>query len=222
MSPANSQDMTDRRELFIPCGTILLEAVLESPGNLQDEAPAAVICHPHPLFGGNLHNNVTRSVKNGLLERGMICLRFNFRGTGGSEGKHGDGIGELEDVRAAIDFLDALAEADSKRLVVAGYSFGCWVSLRAAVRDPRPSRLIGISPPVESYDFSFLQGEIRPKLLMAGDNDFVCSTRGFHQLLDQIPEPKIGVILPGADHFHVGREKALINEIEAFFRHYPL
>lgn len=214
--------MSDRKELFIPCGNILLEAVLEAPVSLQDEAPAAVICHPHPLFGGNMHNNVTRSVKNGLLERGMICLRFNFRGTGESEGKHGEGIGELEDVRAAIDFLDGLPEVDSKRLVVVGYSFGCWVSLRAAARDPRPSRLIGISPPLDSYDFSFLRGEIRPKLLVAGDNDFVCSKIGFLQLLGQIPEPKIGVILPGADHFHVGGEKALINEIEAFFKHYPL
>jgi alpha/beta superfamily hydrolase len=110
---------------------------------------------------------------------------------------------------------------DSGRLIIAGYSFGCWVGLRAAARDPRLKRLIGISPPVDSYDFGFLENESRPKLLLAGDRDFVCSVERFRQLLDRIPEPKKGVILPGADHFHVGGEETLISETDAFLDAFP-
>jgi alpha/beta superfamily hydrolase len=210
------------RAVSIPCGTLTLEGVLDLPEAGQNPAAAAVICHPHPMFGGNMHNNVVRALRKGLNERGLICLRFNFRGTGQSWGTHDNGVGEIDDVLAAIDFLQNLEQVDSNRLILAGYSFGCWVGLGAAARDPRPKRLIGISPPVDSYDFNFLENEKRPKLLIAGDRDFVCSTDRFQDLLDRIPEPKKGVILPGVDHFHVGNEEALIRETEAFLEDYPL
>jgi len=213
--------MVTRTDVFISCGILILEGVLETPSGAKTACPGAVICHPHPLFGGNMHNNVTRAVKNGLLDRGMICLRFNFRGTGQSEGSHGNGVDELEDVRAALDFVDNLEQVDSKRLVVAGYSFGCWVVLRAAIRDRRPARLIGISPPVNSYDFEFLKDEKRPKLLIAGDRDFVCSKTAFLELVEEIPEPKMGVVLPGADHFHIGQEDYLVEHIGVFLDRYP-
>jgi uncharacterized protein len=213
--------MVSREEVFIHCGGIVLEGVLEIPEDAQVPCPGGVICHPHPLFGGNMHNNVTRAIKNGLVRRGLICLRFNFRGTGQSEGTHGNGIDELEDVRAALDFVDKLPQVDSGMLLVAGYSFGCWVGMRAAARDHRPTHLIGISPPVNSYNFSFLKDEIRPKLLVAGDRDFVCSKKPFLELLEQIPEPKMGVVLPGIDHFHIGREQDLVAEIETFLDRYP-
>jgi uncharacterized protein len=213
--------MSSRQDVSIPCGTLTLEGVLEIPDSGENPAAAAVLCHPHPMFGGNMHNNVVRALKKGLYQRGLICLRFNFRGTGQSWGTHDNGIGEIDDVLAAIDFLQGLEQVDSKRLIVAGYSFGCWVGLRATARDPRPMRLIGISPPVDSYDFSFLDNETRPKLLIAGDNDFVCSLERFENLLDRIPEPKKGVILPGVDHFHVGGEDALIRETDAFLDAFP-
>ncbi len=192
------------------------------PDAAENPAAAAVLCHPHPLYGGNMHNNVIRALKKGLNERGLICLRFNFRGTGQSWGTHDNGVGEIDDVLAAVDFLEAMEQVDSKRLVLAGYSFGCWVGLRATARDPRPKRLIGISPPVDSYDFGFLENETRPKLLIAGDRDFVCSPERFRDLLDRIPEPKKGVILPGADHFHLGGEGDLIRETDAFLDAFPL
>jgi hypothetical protein len=213
--------MSYRRDVSIPCGTLTLEGVLEIPDAAEIPAAAAVLCHPHPLFGGNMHNNVVRALRKGLNQRGLICLRFNFRGTGQSWGIHDNGIGEIDDVLAAVDFLEALKEVDSKRLIVGGYSFGCWVGLRAAARDPRPSRLIGISPPLDTYDFGFLTNETRPKLLIAGDRDFVCSRERFEDLLQQIPEPKKGVIFPGGDHFHVGREEALISEMGAFLDAFP-
>jgi alpha/beta superfamily hydrolase len=214
--------MVTREEVFIRCGSIVLEGLLEVPDGTRSCAGGAVICHPHPQFGGNMFNNVVRALRKAFLERHLICLRFNFRGTGSSEGNYGGGIDEIEDVRAALDFAEGIEQLKSKKLVLAGYSFGCWVALNAAARDPRPDRLIGISPPVDEYDFSFLKEETRPKLLVAGDSDFVCSLPKFRQLLDEIPEPKMGKILPDTDHFHVGREESLVSEVNVFLDRYPL
>lgn len=182
----------------------------------------AVICHPHPLFGGNMYNNVVRALKKAAADLGLISLRFNFRGTGKSEGSYGEGIDEVEDVKAALDFLAQVPEVDPGKIIVAGYSFGCWVGLKAAVSDPRPTRLIGISPPVNEYDFSFLKNETRPKLLVAGDRDFVCSVKGFQELVESIPEPKAAALLQGVDHFHAGREEELIREVNTFLNRFPL
>jgi uncharacterized protein len=205
-----------RTDVSIPCGTLTLEGVLEIPDGADTGIPAAVICHPHPLYGGTMHNNVVKALKKGLLARNYACLRFNFRGTEGSWGSHANGVDEEEDVLAALDFVAALPEISSKRLLIAGYSFGCWVGLKAAARDARPSLLVGISPPLDVYDFSFLREETRPKLIISGDQDFVCSKEKFNALMEQIPQPKHGVLLPGTDHFHVGRENVLIRELHAF------
>lgn len=207
--------------VFIPCAELMLEGILERPASVTQRSPGAVICHPHPLYGGNMNNNVTAAMAHGLMERGVVCLRFNFRGTGRSQGSHDDGIAEVDDVRAALDFLVAQAGIDPGRIILVGYSFGCWVALKAAAEDPRPSRLIGVSPPVDMYDFSFLKNEERPKLLVTGDRDFVCSVKPFRDLLNSIPEPKMGTTCPGADHFHFGREKNLIKETNAFLDKFP-
>ena len=209
-----------REEVSIPCGTLTLEGVLEGPAENDRSAAAAVICHPHPLYGGTMHNNVVKALKKGLVERGFVCLRFNFRGTGRSWGSHGNGKDEVDDVLAAIDFVLQRNPADKRPLLVAGYSFGCWVSLKAAARDDRPTMLVGISPPTDVYDFNFLSEELRPKLLIAGDDDFVCSTQNFQELAERMPEPKRTVLLPGADHFHVGHESALVRELHAFLDTY--
>lgn len=211
-----------RTELFIPCGNLLLEGILEKPEEVESPMPAAVLCHPHPLFGGNMHNNVIRALRNGFLEKGIATLRFNFRGTGRSDGKHGNGIDEMEDVRAAIDFVATTPDVDPARLVVAGYSFGCWVGLRAAHRDQRPKGLIGISPPLDSYDFSFLTSEMRPKLLIVGDRDFVCSVEAFQKLIQDVPMPKMTAILKGVDHFHFGSEQHLLALLDSFMNTHPL
>jgi len=214
--------MVSRSDVFIPCGNIVLEGVLEIPETQGQLAGAAVICHPHPLFGGNMHNNVVRALKKAAAEQGLISLRFNFRGTGKSEGAYGEGIAEVEDVKAALDFLTQVPGVDSGRIIVAGYSFGCWVGLKAAVSDARPASLVGISPPVNEYDFSFLKAEKRPKLLVAGDRDFVCSVAGFQELVESLPEPKIATLLEGVDHFHVGHEEELVREVTAFLQRFPL
>ncbi len=214
--------MEKRIDVNIPCGELMLEGVLEYPNDKTGKLPAAVICHPHPLFGGNMHNNVVRAVRKGLLERGFVCLRFNFRGTGGSWGAYTNGIGELEDVKAAVDFIISQDAVDGERLLVAGYSFGCWVGMRAGHQDVRLKNLIGISPPLNEYDYDFLENETRPKFLIVGDNDFVCSVDNFKKLLNKIPEPKTGIILPNTDHLHIGRENRLVDEINKFLDTYAV
>jgi uncharacterized protein len=213
--------MDSRKEVWIPCGTLSLEGILEYPSGAAGPIPGAVVCHPHPLFGGNMYNNVVRAVRKGLLDRGIACLRFNFRGTGRSWGTHGYGVDEVQDVIAAIDFLELQQSVDKNKLMVAGYSFGCWVALAAAAGDARPSRLIGISPPLNEYDFSFLKTERRPKFLIVGDSDIFCSEKKFRGFLKKIPEPMAGVVLPGADHFHVGQERKVVEEIERFLDRFP-
>jgi len=214
--------MNDRSriEVSIPCGTLNLEGILEFPDG-PGKFPAAVVCHPHPLYGGNMHNNVVRALKKAFLDKGIGCLRFNFRGTGRSWGTHGEGIDEIQDVLAALDFVNTQERLDPQHLILAGYSFGCWVGLHAASKDTRPSLLVGISPPLDVSDFSFLKFEKRPKLLIAGDNDFVCSVTNFERCMDEIPEPKHGIILQGTDHFHFGKEENLVREVSDFLDRHP-
>jgi hypothetical protein len=200
----------------IPCGTITLEGALERPDSAGPSTPGAVICHPHPVYGGTMDNNVVMALRDAFMQKGIVCLRFNFRGTGRSQGSHDDGSAERDDVKAALDFLERTEGIDTSKLMLGGYSFGCWVGFRAASEDTRPKLLVGVGPPVNMYDYEFLKHEARPKLLIAGDRDFVCAVDRFNTLMDGIPEPKKQVIIPGADHFHFGREHYIVNEIVTF------
>ncbi|MGC8658614.1 MAG: alpha/beta hydrolase [Desulfomonilaceae bacterium] len=205
-----------RENVSIRCGSITLEGLLELPPVEENSAQIALILHPHPLYGGNMFNNVTSSLAKGLLAKGVGTLRFNFRGVGSSGGSHGHGVDEIDDVLAAISYIDSLGHVNSRELILSGYSFGCWVGLKAAACEDRLMRLIGMSPPVDMYDFSFLLEEKRPKLLIAGDQDFVCSKNKFLELSDKIPEPKRIVILEGSDHFHAGSEDRVVTEAVKF------
>src|ERR1700751_5914165 len=130
-----------------------LEAVLWTP---PAAAPgiAALVCHPHPLFGGTMHNKVVFQAAKALDSLGVAVLRFNFRGAGLSAGAHDKGISEAHDVRAALEFM--AGGFGGKPLLVAGFSVGCWVGLRAGCEDTRVEKLIGIGAPVNSSDFSYL------------------------------------------------------------------
>ncbi len=214
--------MTVKKSVEIKCGVISLEGVLEIPDSAGAGLPGAVLCHPHPLFGGDMRNNVVSALNDALLASGFACLRFNFRGTGASGGNHGQGLDELDDVRAALDFLEQQELVDGGNMLVAGYSFGCWVGLHAASKDYRPKRLVGISPPLDMYDFGFLDHETRPKFLIAGDHDFVCTKTIFESVAAAIPEPKMTVVLPGADHFHFGRETDLVKHLNEFLEIFPI
>jgi alpha/beta superfamily hydrolase len=187
------------RRVTFPCGDIVLEGLLSIP---EACSSAVVVCHPHPAYGGEMHNNVVQALVDAFEDRGDATLRFNFRGTGGSGGAHGGGGPEREDVVSALDFL--IAESGASLVAVAGYSFGAIVGLHAGMQDDRVSALLGIALPVGMMDGSFLLGCTKPKLLVAGDRDEFGPLPMIQDLFERIPEPKKMEVVPGADHFYIG------------------
>jgi alpha/beta superfamily hydrolase len=192
-----------------PAGRI--EAILWSISREGGGAPplAAAVCHPHPLFGGTMHNKVVYQAAKTIHRFGLPVLRFNFRGVGLSEGKHDDGIGEADDVLAAIDFL--AAEFPGVPLLVAGFSFGSWVGLRAGCADARVAELIGLGLPVADLDsrsFSYLDACEKPKLLVTGEFDRFGPPHKLRAMVELFP-PRVRentkiAIVSGGDHFFAG------------------
>jgi alpha/beta superfamily hydrolase len=159
----------DSRSLFLQGPVGKLEALLWTPTRAARPPLSAVLCHPHPLFGGTLHNKVVYHAAKSLDSLGIPVLRFNFRGAGLSAGEHDRGLGEREDVQAAIDFL--VEEYPHTPMLVGGYSFGSWVGLQAGCADPRVHELIGLGIPINSSDFTYLENCSKPKLIVQGTND---------------------------------------------------
>jgi alpha/beta superfamily hydrolase len=171
----------------------------------------AVICHPHPLYGGSMDNNVVYAVAQTLQAKGHSTLRFNFRGVGRSEGTHGGGTAEIEDVRAAIAFV----RESSETVVLAGYSFGSWVAASALAGDDSVSHLLLVAPPTSMFDYSTLaqDGVERARHFIVGDRDQFCDQGALQDLFDRLPEPKSLKIIGGADHFLFGHERALAEAV---------
>lgn len=174
----------------------------------------AVVCHPHPLYGGTMHNKVVFQTAKRLHEFGIPVLRFNFRGAGLSEGVHDKGRGEQDDVRAAIDYL--AGEFPGRPILVAGFSFGSSVGLRVGCEDPRVAELIGLGLPANVADLTFLQKCAKPKLIIQGGNDRYGSREKVEGLFSTLLEPKRLVIVEGADHFFVGQLNKVGAAIEAW------
>ena len=190
------------RNFFLAGPAGRLEAILWTP-SARAFSMAAVVCHPHPLFGGTMHNKVVYQAAKSLDALGLAVLRFNFRGTGLSEGKHDRGEGERGDVRAALDFL--AAEFPDIPLLVAGFSFGSWVGLRVGCEDARVRLLIGIGPPVNSADFSYLAHCAKPKLFVLGANDIYGAPDKLKSVVSAAAGENKVVIVEDADHFFVGK-----------------
>jgi uncharacterized protein len=193
----------ESRNFFLNGPAGKLEAVLWAPLHGAKPPMAAVICHPHPLFGGTLHNKVVYQATKSLDALGLAVLRFNFRGAGLSAGVHDHGIGEQDDVRAAVDFL--AEEFWGVPLLLAGFSFGCWVGLRVGCEDPRVKLLIGIGAPVNDSDFSYLRTCAKPKLFVHGLNDVHGDVRKLRELVPSLPGQNELAIVEGADHFFAGK-----------------
>jgi alpha/beta superfamily hydrolase len=193
----------DSRNLFLPGPAGQLEAILWTPPADHPSAFAAVVCHPHPLFGGTMHNKVVYQAAKSLGALGLPVLRFNFRGTGLSAGQHDRGIGERGDVRAALDFLHA--QFPDAELLVAGFSFGSMVGLRVGCEDNRVVRLIGLGIPVNNTDFSFLRECAKPKLFVHGEHDEHGALGQVRKLFATLSGENLLVDVPGADHFFAGK-----------------
>jgi len=190
------------RTLFLNGPAGRLEALLWTSSTAAP-AMAALVCHPHPLYGGTMHNKVVFQAAKRLHALGLPVLRFNFRGAGLSEGEHDRGRGEREDVRAALDCL--AGEFPGLPVVLAGFSFGAWVGLRVGAQDARVARLIGIGIPVNDSDFSYLLGSTKPKLFVVGTEDHYAAQERVAELVDSLAEPKQLVFVQGAGHFFNGK-----------------
>ncbi|RLC85859.1 MAG: hypothetical protein DRJ03_10400, partial [Chloroflexi bacterium] len=167
----------------------LLEGVLRAPDG-SGPFPTAIVCHPHPLMGGDMNNTVVVTVCRALAERGWITLCFNFRGAGDSSGSFDEGRGEMKDVAGAVDFLCARPDVDADRLAVVGYSFGAEVGLHHAARDSRVSLLVGIALIQKCYADSFLDADPRPKLFVAGDRDSWAPAGALREYVARLRQPK--------------------------------
>jgi len=193
----------ESRNFFLEGPAGRLEAILWTPITTVQPPMAALVCHPHPLFGGTMHNKVVYQAAKSFDSLGLPVLRFNFRGAGTSGGEHDKGEGEQGDVRAALDFL--ADEFPGVPLLLAGFSFGCWVGLRVGCRDDRVTQLIGLGTPVNSTDFSFLRACKKPKLFVHGSHDKFGDLARVQALIDSVPDPKRLVVVQDADHFFVGK-----------------
>jgi len=211
------------RSLFLEGPAGRLEALLNA--GVANATHAAVVCHPHPLFGGTLHNKVVFHTMKALNSLGFPVLRFNFRGTGLSQGEHDHGNGEVEDVRAALDWLDSEFHLP---LLFAGFSFGAAVGLRAACPDARVKVVIAAGVPAipvaadteepRTYQYDFLQDCAKPKLFVSGARDQFAPRARLEALVAAVPEPKNLLVIEGADHFFEGRLRELREAIEGWVK----
>ena len=206
------------RSLFLEGPVGRLEALLNS--GAEHPSHAALVCHPHPMYGGTMHNKVVFHAMKALNGFGFPVLRFNFRDTGLSEGDHDHGHGEADDVRTALDWLEREYEMP---LIVSGFSFGAAVGLRVACPDHRVQAVIGLGVPVKptderTYDLDFLESCDKPKLFISGSRDQFAPRAQLEELVGRVPEPKKLVIIESADHFFEGRLREMRDAIEAWVK----
>ncbi|MFQ5670519.1 MAG: alpha/beta hydrolase [Acidobacteriota bacterium] len=189
-----------------------LEALLEEPP--ADLVAAAVVCHPHPLHGGTMHNKVVYRMARGALAAGVAALRFNFRGVGRSRGSHDGGRGEQEDVKAALDFV--ARRFPQVPLLAAGFSFGAGVALRAGVADPRVRALVAAGTPLSRTSFDFLRRDHRPVLFLHGEQDEFGPLEEVRALARELGPRARLVVVEGVGHFFAGQLERVKEEVCQF------
>lgn len=195
-----------------------LEGVLTLPEELPQPYPAIVMCHPHPMLGGNMDNPVVTSVCRAATEAGFASFRFNFRGVEGSEGEFKGGDAEHEDIKAALNMVRRWPGVDGKRIALAGYSFGAGVILRGLRHFRRAKSLVLIAPPLSTIGDSRLVKDKRPKLFIVGQNDRLVLSVELQRTLDGVREPVQFREIAGGDHSMSGREWEVADEVVGFVR----
>jgi uncharacterized protein len=205
------------KSFFLKGPTGRLEALLNQ--GQPDATHAALVCHPHPLFGGTMHNKVVYHAMKTLSGFGFPVLCFNFRGAGLSEGEHDKGQGEQDDVRAALLWLESEFQLP---ILFCGFSFGAATGLRAACADKRVAGLISLGTPVgvegRAYTYLFLKDCIPPKLFVSGSRDQYGPPESLKKVFDAAPEPKEMVIVEGGDHFFEGHLAEMQAAIHAWVK----
>lgn len=192
--------MYPKGNLFIPASHGQLEAILKEPKG--ETKGVGLVCHPHPLGGGTMHNKVVFRAAAGLLDAGLITLRFNFRGVGASTGLHGEVEGGKEDVRDAIDYL--AEKYPGQPITLAGFSFGSRTGMEVGLSDDRVVRLISIGTPVDKYeDYDFLLNVRKPILFIHGDQDEFGTIENLRRLVDEVAKNTDAqlVVIKNSGHF---------------------
>jgi uncharacterized protein len=193
-------------------GDLTLEGLLANP---RANAPAAVVCHPHPLYGGSMYNNVVDAILAAMWQAGFATLRFNFRGVGASEGEHDGGPGEVDDAAAAMTYLLAQPGVRKEGAVMAGYSFGAMVAVSVGYERAEIARIVAVALPLAMADARIPEGATKPVLLVSGDRDSYSPVAGLQALKSKIGDSARLEIVAGADHFFGGREAELARAIGA-------
>lgn len=195
---------------------LTLEGVLHLPDEPNNASIA--VCHPHPQYGGDMHNNVVDAICRAANENGIGALRFNFRGVGHSDGEYEGGTGEQQDVLAALACLRGRDEFDATWTGLAGYSFGAAVSIRAM--DRAGARiLICVSTPTVSSEVEPPAGDC-PVLFVSGDEDEYSDPAELHRIAEEMGERSAVVIMPGVDHFWWGADERLTATVGEFLAKY--
>ena len=189
-----------------------LEALLEMPAD-ADFSRYAVICHPHPLFGGTMDNKVVHALARAMQELGLVTLRFNFRGVGQSAGAYDNAVGETDDALAVADW--AAARYPDAELWSAGFSFGSFVAYCLALQRSA-TRLVTVAPPVQRFDFERLSVPTCPWLVVQGDQDELVNHEHVLEWTRRLVPPPQVAILAGAEHFFHGRLADLKAAVQAF------
>jgi len=204
-------------KVLIPSGVIQLEGLISIHEALSSKG-GVIFCHPHPQYGGDMYNHVITTAAEAASQEGLSTLRFNFRGVGESGGSYEEGIGEREDVKAAIEYFSSRRNNAHSSLIFLGYSFGAWAGLPIAIQDKRIDGMVTIAPPLQLYDFGFFWGCKKKKLFIAGDQDLFCPASLLEEWYGYLEEPKSLAIIPGADHFFFSHAHLLTQPLREFFK----
>ena len=200
---------------FIAKG-MTLEGIIALPDG-EGPFPGVVMCHPHPLHGGSMDNNVVVAVTFGLADAGIASLRFNFRGVGNSQGQHAKGEKEHEETLVAMDFLGALPDVDDDRIGLGGYSFSTRVICAHKQLYKKPRAIALVAPSLEAITDSPLQKDKTPRMIITGDRDRLANSDGVDEQLGKFNPPADYHVVAGADHFWVGQERQMAETVVQFF-----
>jgi alpha/beta superfamily hydrolase len=218
--------MTTMRVREIPGPAGRLEAILDEPppaggvnadgllerGRSTGLRAAVVLAHPHPQYGGTMHTKVVFQAAKALTRIGCAVLRFNFRGVGTSAGAWDDGVGEMDDFRAAAAFMRA--RYPGSPLWAAGMSFGAWIAMTAGAAESNISTLVGIAPPVSRFDFESVRTSSKPKFFIQGERDELCPLKDMQDFYARAAESKELIVIDAADHLFDGKVLEVGDAIE--------
>lgn len=189
------------------------ECKLEGIINENGARGGVVICHPHPLYGGEMHNNVVDAMEEGFASKDFSTLRFNFRGVGGSQGAYGEGKGEVEDLVGAVRFLKNQIDKDAA-IMLAGYSFGAWICTMAASRMEGLDGLFLVSYPFAFYESSILRNYEGTIFLVGGKLDDIGPVAQLMDVYKAMPTIQKSLKIIPTDHFYWGKEEEITNFIK--------